>query len=87
MSRFNMGKLAYVLQNLEAILSSLTRGLDFEILTRGYGMENGVMRSYQAMTPVLGMVLSSNSPGVHGLWLPIIPLQIGLVLKPGPQEP
>jgi acyl-CoA reductase-like NAD-dependent aldehyde dehydrogenase len=33
------------------------------------------------------MVLPSNSPGVHTLWLPIIPLQIGLVLKPGPQEP
>jgi acyl-CoA reductase-like NAD-dependent aldehyde dehydrogenase len=32
-------------------------------------------------------VLPSNSPGVHTLWLPIIPLQIGLVLKPGPQEP
>jgi len=87
MSRFNMTKLAYVLQNLEAILTSLTRGLDFEILSRGYGMEGGVMRSYQALTPVLGMVLPSNSPGVHGLWLPIIPLQIGLVLKPGPQEP
>ena len=87
MCRFNMGKLAYVLQNLEAILASLMRGLDFDILTRGFGMENGVMRSYQALTPVLGMVLPSNSPGVHGLWLPIIPLQIGLVLKPGPQEP
>ena len=45
------------------------------------------MRSYQATTSVLGMVLPSNSPGVHSLWLPIIPLQIGLVLKPGPQEP
>src|SRR5262245_38586161 len=87
MVRFNMTKLTYVLQNLEAILSSLMRGLDFEILTRGYGMEGGVMRSYQALTPVLGMVLPSNSPGVHGLWLPVIPLQIGLVLKPGPQEP
>jgi acyl-CoA reductase-like NAD-dependent aldehyde dehydrogenase len=87
MARMNMQKLHYVLANLEPILASLTRGLDFEILTRGYGMENGVMRSYQANTPVLGMVLPSNSPGVHGLWLPIIPLQIGLVLKPGPQEP
>jgi acyl-CoA reductase-like NAD-dependent aldehyde dehydrogenase len=45
------------------------------------------MRSYQATTSVLGMVLPSNSPGVHSLWLPIIPLQVGLVLKPGPQEP
>ena len=87
MSRFNMGKLAYVLQNLEGVLGSLMRGLDFDILTRGYGMEKDVMRSYQALTPVLGMVLPSNSPGVHGLWLPIIPLQVGLVLKPGPQEP
>jgi acyl-CoA reductase-like NAD-dependent aldehyde dehydrogenase len=43
--------------------------------------------SYQAQSPVLGMVLPSNSPGVHTLWLPIIPLQIGLGLKPGPQEP
>ena len=36
---------------------------------------------------MLGLVLPSNSPGVHTLWLPIIPMQIGLVLKPGPQEP
>ena len=40
----------------------------------------------QAQTPVLGAVLPSNSPGVHTLWLPAIPLQIGLVLKPGSQE-
>jgi acyl-CoA reductase-like NAD-dependent aldehyde dehydrogenase len=24
---------------------------------------------------------------VHALWLPIIPMQVGLILKPGPQEP
>jgi len=36
---------------------------------------------------VVGLVLPSNSPGVHTLWLPVIPLQVGLVLKPGPQEP
>jgi acyl-CoA reductase-like NAD-dependent aldehyde dehydrogenase len=87
MVRMNMQKLHYVLMNLESILKALMRGLDFDILTRGYGVEDGVMRSYQANTPVLGMVLPSNSPGVHGLWLPVIPLQIGLVLKPGPQEP
>jgi acyl-CoA reductase-like NAD-dependent aldehyde dehydrogenase len=43
--------------------------------------------SYQVQSPVVGLVLPSNSPGVHTLWLPIIPLQVGLVLKPGPQEP
>ena len=73
---------------MENILASLTRGLDLDILTRGYGVESrGVPVSYQAQSPVLGMVLPSNSPGVHTLWLPIIPLQVGLVLKPGPQEP
>ena len=87
MCRFNMEKLHYVLTNLDGILRSLTRGLSYKILTEGYGEEDGVMRSYQANSPVLGMVLPSNSPGVHGLWLPVIPMQIGLVLKPGPQEP
>src|SRR6266851_2649260 len=78
----------FVLNEMENILDSLTRGLDLNILTRGYGVEKrGVPISYQAQTPVLGMVLPSNSPGVHTLWLPIIPMQIGLVLKPGPQEP
>jgi acyl-CoA reductase-like NAD-dependent aldehyde dehydrogenase len=46
-----------------------------------------VIVSYQPQSPVLGAVLPSNSPGVHTLWLPAIPLQIGLVLKPGSQEP
>ena len=87
MCRMNMEKLRYVLDHIDEILLSLTRGLDPGILARGYGEEGGVMRSYQATTPVLGMVLPSNSPGVHSLWLPILPLQIGLVLKPGPQEP
>jgi acyl-CoA reductase-like NAD-dependent aldehyde dehydrogenase len=46
-----------------------------------------VIVSYQAQTPILGAVLPNNSPGVHTLWLPAIPLQVGLVLKPGSQEP
>jgi acyl-CoA reductase-like NAD-dependent aldehyde dehydrogenase len=88
MCRFNMEKNHFVLNQMDRILDCLTRGLDLNILTKGYGVESrGVPVSYQAQSPVLGMVLPSNSPGVHTLWLPIIPLQIGLVLKPGPQEP
>jgi acyl-CoA reductase-like NAD-dependent aldehyde dehydrogenase len=88
MCRFNMKKNHFVLNQMDKILDALTRGLDLSILTRGYGVEaRGVPVSYQAQSPVLGLVLPSNSPGVHTLWLPIIPLQIGLVLKPGPQEP
>jgi len=85
MCRFNMEKNQFVLNEMERILDALTRGLDLNVLTRGYGMEQrGVPISYQAQSPVLGLVLPSNSPGVHTLWLPIIPMQIGLVLKPGP---
>src|SRR5947209_12110024 len=88
MCRFNMKKNHFVLNEMEKILDALTRGLDLSLLSRGYGVEHrGVPVSFQAQSPVLGMVLPSNSPGVHTLWLPIIPLQIGLVLKPGPQEP
>jgi acyl-CoA reductase-like NAD-dependent aldehyde dehydrogenase len=88
MTKFNMEKNHFVLSNMDRILDCLTRGLPLDILTRGYGEEGrGVIVSYQAQTPVLGMVLPSNSPGVHTLWLPVIPMQIGLVLKPGPQEP
>ncbi len=88
MCRFNMEKNQFVLSEMERILDALTRGLDLNVLSRGYGVEHrGVPISYQAQSPILGLVLPSNSPGVHTLWLPIIPLQIGLVLKPGPQEP
>jgi acyl-CoA reductase-like NAD-dependent aldehyde dehydrogenase len=88
MCKANMAKNSFVLKNMDKILDCLTRGLDLNILTRGWGIENrGVVVSYQAQAPVLAAVLPSNSPGVHTLWLPVIPLQMGLVLKPGPQEP
>ncbi len=88
MCRANMEKNQFVLERMDQVLDSLTRGLDLDILAAGHGMESrGVPVSYQAQTPVLGCVLPSNSPGVHTLWLPVIPMRIGLVLKPGPEEP
>lgn len=88
MCRGNMAKNSFVLAHMDEILNCLTRGLDLSILSKGYGEEGrGVIVSYQAQSPVLGAVLPNNSPGVHTLWLPAIPLQIGLALKPGSQEP
>ncbi len=88
MCKANMKKNHFVLSNMDKILEALTRGLDPQVLTRGYGVESrGFIVSYQVQSPVLGLVLPSNSPGVHTLWLPVIPMQVGLVLKPGPQEP
>jgi acyl-CoA reductase-like NAD-dependent aldehyde dehydrogenase len=88
MCRANVEKNAFVLANIDRVLDALTRGLDLNTLQRGYGDEDrGVTVSYQAQADALGAVLPSNSPGVHTLWLPVIPLGIGLMLKPGSQEP
>ncbi len=88
MCRNNMQKNCFVLSNIDTILDALTRGLALDIFSKGYGEEGrNVTVSYQCQTPVLGAVLPNNSPGVHTLWLPAVPLQVGLVLKPGSQEP
>ncbi len=88
MCRANMQKNVFVLANMTKILDALTRGLDLSILSAGHGQEGrGVTVSYQAQAPALGLVLPSNSPGVHALWLPAIALAVGLVIKPGSQEP
>src|SRR5229473_202549 len=48
MCKANMKKNHFVLSNMDKILDSLTRGLDLEVLSRGYGMEQrGVPISYQ----------------------------------------
>src|SRR2546428_1792435 len=65
MCRFNMEKNQFVLAEMERILDALTRGLDMSVLSRGFGVEpRGVPISYQCQSPVLGLVLPSNSPGV-----------------------
>src|SRR5687768_4104140 len=60
--RANMKKNMFVLSEMRSILTSLTRGLALEVLTCGHGEERGVPISYQAQSPVLGLVLPSNSP-------------------------
>jgi acyl-CoA reductase-like NAD-dependent aldehyde dehydrogenase len=86
--RANMQKNMFVLSNMDRMLDALSRGLPTEILWKGFGSEHrGVVVSYQSQSPVLGLVLPSNSPGVHTLWLPVVALGVGLVMKPGSQEP
>lgn len=83
----NMAKIQGVLENIETVLDGLTRGLDMQILDSGWGRQNGRYLSYVCETDALGAVLPSNSPGVHSLWIPAVPLKVPLVLKPGREEP
>ena len=85
--RINMDKIRSALERMGEILDGLTRGLDLSILDSGRGIQDGRPLSFFPQTDALGAVLPNNSPGVHSLWLPSIPLKIPLVLKPGSEEP
>src|SRR6185503_7136171 len=65
----------------------LTRGLDPSLLDAGCGEADGHIVSFFPRAQSLGVVLPSNSPGVHGLWVPAMVLKMPLVLKPGSAEP
>ena len=85
--RRNMLKVHGVLDKVDEVLAGLTRGLDLSVLDSGYGTVRGQMLSFFARTDALGVVLPSNSPGVHSLWAPATVLKMPLVLKPGSAEP
>jgi hypothetical protein len=87
MVRRNMEKIRGVMAQMDGILAGLTRNLDLDVLDRGMGEAGGHALSFIPRSPTLGIVLPSNSPGVHGLWVPAVALKTGLVLKPGSAEP
>lgn len=87
LARANMEKIRFVLAEMETVLGGLTRGLDLAVLDAGWALVDGRPLSYLAQTDALGVVLPSNSPGVHSLWIPAIPLKVPLALKPGSREP
>ncbi|MBA3766839.1 MAG: aldehyde dehydrogenase family protein [Acidobacteria bacterium] len=87
LARKNMQKVRGVLAEMEQVLKGLTRGLDLAILDEGFGELNGQAISFFPRAQSLGVVLPSNSPGVHSLWTPAVALKMPLVLKPGSAEP
>ena len=87
MVRRNMTKIAGVMKEMRTVLRGLTRGLDLSMLDAGIGEHEGHALSFYPRTQSVGIVLPSNSPGVHSLWVPAIALKTPLVLKPGSAEP
>jgi acyl-CoA reductase-like NAD-dependent aldehyde dehydrogenase len=72
---------------LQAATFGLTRGFDLSILDRGFGSDEGRTLSWFRAAKVFGAVLPSNSPGVHGLWIPAVAMKTPIALKPGREEP
>src|SRR2546422_6107175 len=87
LARKNMGKIQGVLAKADNVLNGLTRNIDWRILDQGFGEVKGQALSFYPRTESLGVVLPSNSPGVHSLWVPSVPLKIPLVVKPGGADP
>ena len=87
MVKRNMEKIHFALTNMQTVLNGLTRGLDLNILDKGYGEQNGARVSYFPTSKCLGLVMPSNSPAVNSLWLPAIALKTPVVIKPGREEP
>jgi acyl-CoA reductase-like NAD-dependent aldehyde dehydrogenase len=87
LARRNLEKVRGAMAEARDVLNGLTRNIDFEILDRGFGDIENQTLSFYPRTKSLGVVLPSNSPGVHTLWIPSVPLKIPLVLKPGSAEP
>jgi hypothetical protein len=85
--RRNMAKVHGVLDKVDEVLAGLTRGIDLSVLDTGYGTVRGQMLSFFPRGDAMGIVLPSNSPGVHSLWAPATVLKMPLVLKPGSAEP
>jgi hypothetical protein len=87
LARKNMHKIHKVMAEMPAVLRGLTRNLDLGVLDRGFGQADGQELSFFPRGNSLGVVLPSNSPGVHSLWIPAFALKVPLVLKPGGAEP
>lgn len=87
LARRNMQKIRSMLSEMENVLNGLTRNLNWEVLDRGFGNFEGYPLSFFPRGQSLGVVLPNNSPGVHSLWIPAVPLKMPLVLKPGSAEP
>ena len=83
MVRRNMQKICTVLAGAEGVVNGLTRNLSAEVFDAGYAGDV----SYCPRADSLGVVLPSNSPGVHSLWIPAFAMKTPLVLKPGSAEP
>ncbi len=87
MGRANVEKIRGVMSSVEKVIDGLTRGLDLAVLDGGWGVQDARALSYLRQTDNMGAVLPNNSPGVHNLWIPAIPLKVPLVLRPGSAEP
>jgi acyl-CoA reductase-like NAD-dependent aldehyde dehydrogenase len=87
LGRANLEKLRATLAQMAEVVAGLTRGLPAAAFDGAATEQGAAAARFQRQSDLLGAVLPSNSPGVHGLWLAAPALGVGLALKPGRSEP
>jgi acyl-CoA reductase-like NAD-dependent aldehyde dehydrogenase len=87
LGRANLEKLRATLAQMAEVIDGLTRGLPAAAFAGAAPEQGAAAPQFQRQSDLLGAVLPSNSPGVHGIWLPAPALGVGLALKPGRGEP
>ncbi len=83
-----MRKNAYMLRNMRQVLEALTSRT--AVRDPRPRLRHGNPRRHDELPvpePGHGNGAAVKLPGVHTLWMPVIPLQVGLVIKPGSSEP
>jgi acyl-CoA reductase-like NAD-dependent aldehyde dehydrogenase len=83
----NMQKIQGALDKMETILAGMTRNNSLSFLDKQNKNNDNENVNFICEADSLGAVLPNNSPGVHTLWLPAIPLKVPLCIRPGSQEP
>jgi acyl-CoA reductase-like NAD-dependent aldehyde dehydrogenase len=83
----NMNKIQLALDKMDSVLAGMTRSNDLSFLDNNNQHKDNPNINFICEADSLGVVAPNNSPGVHTLWLPAIPLKVALCIRPGSHEP
>jgi acyl-CoA reductase-like NAD-dependent aldehyde dehydrogenase len=83
----NMKKIQGSLEMMETVLAGMTRSNALSFLDNHNQFTDNKSINFIREADSLGVVAPNNSPGVHTLWLPAIPLKVALCIRPGSHEP
>jgi acyl-CoA reductase-like NAD-dependent aldehyde dehydrogenase len=83
----NMKKIQGALEKMDTILAGMIRSKSLSFLDNNNQFPDNHNINFICEADSLGAVLPNNSPGVHTLWLPAIPLKVPICIRPGSHEP
>ena len=87
LAKANTHRICAALENTEAIINGLSRGLPLDIYDNGIGTQGGANVRINPRINALGCCMPNNSPGVHVLWLTPLAFGIPVLIRPGSSEP